>query len=171
MSCKNSSRTKNRTKKLDSIDVLKSLNTKIGKVNTPDKSDLTREAPSALAKFGKIDAPDKSDLTRETPSALAKISIANLIDIAQPLHPEIFSRDVADALNVTYRGKKINARFAIGDFHGALESVKKGNETIINFYSDRKTENGGQRPHPVLTSASKEIVSQNAANSQGVIMD
>ena len=83
---------KNRIKKLDSIDVLKSLNTKIGKVNAPDKSDLTREAPSALAEFDKIDAPDKSDLTREAPSALAKISIANLIDVAQPLHPEIFSK-------------------------------------------------------------------------------
>lgn len=94
---------------------------------------MTREAPSALAKFGKIDAPDKSDLTRETPSALAKISIANLIDIAQPLHPEIFSRDVADALNVTYRGKEINARFAIGDFHGALESGSSGNKQIVRF--------------------------------------
>ena len=60
---------KNRTKKLDSIDVLKSLNTKIGK----------------------IDAPDKSDLTREAPSALAEISIANLIDIAQPLYPGILN--------------------------------------------------------------------------------
>jgi hypothetical protein len=102
---------KNNTRTLDSVDVLKSLNTKIGKVNAPDKSDLTREAPSALAEFGKIDAPDKSDLTYEAPSALAKISIANLIDVAQPLHPEIFSRDVADALKVTYRGKEINARF------------------------------------------------------------
>lgn len=63
---------KNNTRTLDSVDVLKSLNTKIGKVNAPDKSDLTREAPSALA----------------------EISIANLIGIAQPLHPEIFSKDV-----------------------------------------------------------------------------
>ncbi len=108
---------KNRTKKLDSIDVLKSLNTKIGKVNAPDKSDLTREAPSALAEFGKIDAPDKSDLTREAPSALAKISIANLIDVAQPLHPEIFSKDVTDVLKVPYEGKKINARFSIGGIY------------------------------------------------------
>lgn len=114
MSCKNSSRTKKQNQKLDSIDVLKSLKTKIGKVNAPDKSDLTREAPSALAEFGKIDAPDKSDLTYEAPSALAKISIANLIDIAQPLHPEIFSKDVSDALKVSYEGKKINARFAVG---------------------------------------------------------
>lgn len=38
-----------------------------------------------LNKKGKVNAPNKSDLTREAPSALAEISIANLRNIAQPL--------------------------------------------------------------------------------------
>ena len=124
-------------------------------------------------------------MTREAPSALAKISIANLIDVAQPLHPEIFSRDVADALKVSYRGKEINARFAIGGIftgsaadyanrsrQGGVEAgwnyVKKGNETIINFYSDRKTENGGQQPRPVSKTASSEILPQTGGGAQGM---
>ena len=84
---------------LDFVDALKSLNTKIGKRESPDHSDLGMVSPVALA----------------------DISIADLIDIAQPLHSEIFSKDVSKRLNVNYRGTKNNARFARGG--GADRSV------------------------------------------------
>ena len=55
-------------------------------------------------------SPDAFD-THSGTTAQDEISIANLIALAQPLHPQIFSRDVSAKLGTKYRGDEINARF------------------------------------------------------------
>ena len=86
---------RNGFKKIESYDVLKSFNTKIGRIASQNKN-----APLGVS---------------ISPNAPATISIANLIGIAQPLHPQIFSRDVANALGVSYRGSEINAKYSAGN--------------------------------------------------------
>ena len=86
---------RNGFKKIESYDVLKSFNTKIGRIASQNKN-----APLGVS---------------ISPNAPATISIANLIGIAQPLHPQIFSRDVANALGVPYRGNEIQAKFSVGN--------------------------------------------------------
>ena len=85
---------RNGFKKIESYDVLKSFNTKIGRIASQNKN-----APLGVS---------------ISPNAPATISIANLIGIAQPLHPQIFSRDVAATLGVTYEGNQIQAKFSVG---------------------------------------------------------
>jgi len=50
-----------------------------------------------------------------------------------------------------------------------IDLDKKGNEAVINFYSNRKTENGGQRPHPVSQTASSSggSIANSADGAQG----
>lgn len=55
--------------------------------------------------------PTRGVLTSAS-APLTTVSIANLIKVAQPLHPEIFSRDVAANLNVPYRGGNLNALYS-----------------------------------------------------------
>ena len=93
---------RNGFKKIESYDVLKSFNTKIGRIASQNKN-----APLGVS---------------ISPNAPATISIANLIGIAQPLHPQIFSRDVANALGVPYRGNEIQAKFSIGGLKTAGRS-------------------------------------------------
>ena len=90
-------------KKLDRIDVLKSLNTKIGRFASPANTD-----------FGRVGHVGSGPVAH-----LPNISISNLIRIAQPLHPDIFSRDVAANLNVQYSGDKLGARYSIAGEEGA----------------------------------------------------
>ena len=59
-------------------------------------------------------SPDAFD-THSGTTAQDEISIANLIALAQPLHPQIFSRDVSAKLGTKYRGDEINARFSAGN--------------------------------------------------------
>ena len=59
-------------------------------------------------------SPDAFD-THSGTTAQDEISIANLIALAQPLHPQIFSRDVSAKLGTKYRGDEINARFSVGN--------------------------------------------------------
>ena len=88
-------------RRVDRIDVLRSFNTKIG---------------SAAALGGLAPALQTEPV----------ISISNLIRIAQPLHPTIFSRDVAAALGVDYRGGEIGARYSIAGGVGAANLGLKG---------------------------------------------
>ncbi|MCR5753045.1 MAG: hypothetical protein K6G91_13920, partial [Kiritimatiellae bacterium] len=101
------------------IDVLKSVNAKSGEIASPAEADLT-------------------GLTRS--NALAtETSIANLIRIAQPLHPQIFSRDVAAALGSAYRGGEIGARYSVsGVYTGSAAD-----------YANRSRE-GGKDDGPTL---------------------
>ena len=101
-------------KKLDRIDVLKSLNTKIGRFASPANTD-----------FGLVGHVGSGPVVH-----LPEISIANLMSIAQQLHPEIFSRDVAANLGVAYKGDKINARFSLEGREGA-ETRREGAEKAL----------------------------------------
>jgi len=48
------------------------------------------------------------------------------IETAQPLHPDIFSRDVASSLGMSYQGGKINARFSrVGKPGEAMRTFKR----------------------------------------------
>ena len=53
-----------------------------------------------------------------------------------------------------------------------IDLDKKGNEAVINFYSDRKTGNGGQRPHPVstTTSSSPQSIPNSGTGAQGGLL-
>jgi phosphate:Na+ symporter len=80
-------------------------------------------------------------LTREAPSALAKISIANLIDIAQPLHPEhIAVIGLLIAKRIAVRGTlKTLLGFGFLFYGMALMSAElkelAGNERFLAFFS------------------------------------
>lgn len=115
-------------REIDRIDVLHSLNTKIGAVASPTGVNsgfnvpLT-PAPGTVAALGGLAPALQTEPT---------ISIADLVRIAQPLHPQIFSRDVAAALGVTYRGGELGARYSIISLNGSplaavtnIEEVKK----------------------------------------------
>ena len=93
-----------RERRIDRIDVLRSLNTKIGTVAALGGLAPATPVPGTAAAFGGL-APAYQPLPT--------ISISNLIRIAQPLHPDIFSRDVAANLNVPYSGTKIGARYSV----------------------------------------------------------
>ena len=93
-----------RERRIDRIDVLRSLNTKIGTVAALGGLAPATPVPGTAAAFGGL-APAYQPLPA--------ISISNLIRIAQPLHPDIFSRDVAANLNVPYSGTKIGARYSV----------------------------------------------------------
>jgi len=101
---------------LDSVDVLKSLNTKVGETWSPAAADLTPHDGGRLRVSPSQDwgAPALADLTRKSPFAPDTVSIAKLLEIAQPLHPKIFSRDVTANLGVPYEANEINARYSRG---------------------------------------------------------
>ena len=97
-----------RERRIDRIDVLRSLNTKIGTVAALGGLAPATPVPGTAAAFGGL-APAYQPLPA--------ISISNLIRIAQPLHPDIFSRDVAANLNAPYSGNKIGARYSISGIY------------------------------------------------------
>ena len=74
------------------INVLKSVNTK-----------KEEDAQTGISSLG-----SSTSLTSSS-----QISISQLLRIAQPLHLQIFSQDVANALGVGYKGDEIDARFSI----------------------------------------------------------
>ena len=77
---------------VDHIDVLKSLNTKNGNYATLGENTSLAGVPLA---------------------SLPKISISNLIAIAQSLHPQIFSGDVAVSIGASYEGASLRSRYSI----------------------------------------------------------
>ena len=71
-----------------------------------------------------------------------------------------------DAISVLKNFESVNGKTVKDGDKAGWNYVKKGNETIINFYSDRKTENGGQQPRPVSKTASSEILPQTGVGAQ-----
>ncbi|MBQ3344461.1 MAG: hypothetical protein IJG84_21355 [Kiritimatiellae bacterium] len=107
------------------IDVLKSFNTK--RRDTPTEADSTGHRPPRSLADARAEAPTEADSQGPTPAhSLASISISNLIGVAQPLHPQIFSKDVAAALNKPYQGGEIGAKFAVGGRVAASNMGIKG---------------------------------------------
>ena len=121
------------------IDVLKSINAKMARAESPAEADLTGHRP---------------------PNSLATVSISNLIGIAQPLHPQIFSKDVAAALNKPYQGGEIGALFSRGGKPPEAEHVKL----------TRVADDAGQGEQtPGAMAASRELSRQGAVpiNTKG----
>ena len=102
------------------INVLKSVNTK-----------KEEDAQTGISSLG-----SSTSLTSSS-----QISISQLLRIAQPLHPQIFSQDVANALGVGYKGDEIDARFSISP--QMAERYKKAKEEIVSLGNELNTSGAG----------------------------
>lgn len=119
------------------IDVLKSINAKVAR------------------------APAEADLTGHRPPSISptQISISNLIDIAQPLHPQIFSKEVAAALNKPYQGDEIGAKFAVGG--------QTSTQQFKNWFAESKVVDANGEPLVVYRGAEFDPLAQETG--KGVI--
>lgn len=96
-----------------------------------------------------------------------RVTAKEVIDIGQVIRSGTLDYDgnAEHPYSHTYTATAVDG----AELKVVIDLDKKGNEAVINFYSDRKTGNGGQRPHPVstTTSSSPQSIPNSAAGAQG----